>query len=322
MIAKRAADDEGAKATEAATELGTGEVVPDGGVLVAVDGSDFADRALSWAVTEAQSRGAALVVAHCFHWPSPGLGAMDAVGFLMDALAEDSTDILRRAVDTVHAAAPDLAVYATSQLGAPIPTLVQLSRGRDLVVVGSRGLGGFVGMLLGSVSSALVTSALCPVVVVRGEREPAAGDPVVVGVDESPMLDAVLTEAFGAAERRGCKLVAVHAWQGPAADLRTARGNEPLTEAELAAAWQRSVAADLAERLARVGSRFGSVSAEAVTVRERPAAALLARAATAQLVVVGTRGRGELRGMLLGSTSRALVQHAECPVLVVRTTQD
>ena len=117
-------------------------------------------------------------------------------------------------------------MHTVSRQGPPVPTLVQLSRGRELVVVGSRGLGGFTGMLLGSVGTGLVANAPCPVAVVRGERTPDPGDPVLVGVDGSASAEAVLTEAFAAAQRRGCPLLAVHAWQDPTADLRTARGRD------------------------------------------------------------------------------------------------
>lgn len=282
-----------------------------GGILVAVDGSESADRALDWAVAEADRRGLPLTITHCYYWPSTGLGAMDAIGFLMEGLAQDSAEVLADAEARARGAAPNLAIRALSNLGAPVVTLVEMSSGYELLVMGSRGLGGFKGMLLGSVSTGVVANAHCSVVIVRGLGDDAHVDPaapVVVGVDASPAGAEVLAEAFAAADRRRCPLVAVYAWQPPS------RRATPDQEQ----AWQKSILADLDARVAEVGARFPEVKVETVTHRDRPAAALLGRAQNAQLIVVGTRGRSELKGAILGSTSRAMVQHAPCPVLVVR----
>jgi nucleotide-binding universal stress UspA family protein len=281
-----------------------------GGVLVAVDGSDSSERSLLWAAREAARRGSPLTVVHCYYWPSSGLGAMDAIGFLMDGLAKDSAEILSKAEAAVHREAPEVEVVVESHLGAPVATLVDMSSRFDLVVVGSRGLGGFKGMLLGSVSTGVVANALCAVVVVRGESdlEEDSVAPVVVGVDASQSGQAALAEAFAAAERFKCALVAVHAWQPPSAKVSGEQTEE----------WQKSAAAELQVQVAPLAARHPSVTVETVTYRDRPTAALLARAQTARLLVVGTRGRSEFTGMLLGSTSRALVQHSPCPVMVVR----
>lgn len=292
------------------------------GVLVAVDGSAGSRRSLAWAAREARLRDVPLTIAHCYYWPSSGLGAMDAIGFLMEGLAKDSNDVLSVAEADAQAVAPGVTVRVESHLGAPVATIVDLSGAHQLTVVGSRGLGGFKGMLLGSVSTGVVTSALSTVVVVRGPGGGAAGSgggadadrtgdfqgPVLVGVDSSPAGQAALEEAFAAASRRGQALVAVHAWMPPSARA----GEEQLRE------WHDAAQAQLSVQVAPVARRFPDVAVETIAYRDRPAAALLARAQSAQLVVVGTRGRSEIKGMLLGSTSRALVQHAPCPVMVVR----
>lgn len=280
------------------------------GVLVAVDGSSASKRSVEWAAREAQARGTSLTIAHCYYWPSSGLGAMDAIGFLMEGLAKDSADVLAAAEATAHEVVPDLEVTVESHLGAPVAAIVDLSRRFEVSVVGSRGLGGFKGMLLGSVSTGVVANALSSVVVVRGEEDAPVGPdaPVVVGVDPSEAGQLALAEAFATADRRGCPLVAVHAWYTPGSRMT----------AEQAAELGTSVAADLDAQIAPLAGRYPNVEVEAVTYRDRATAALLARAQSAQLVVVGTRGRSELKGVLLGSTSRALVQHAPCPVMVVR----
>jgi nucleotide-binding universal stress UspA family protein len=279
-----------------------------GGVLVAIDGSESSDRALAWAVAEAGGRGVPLTIVHCYYWPSTGLGAMDAVGFLMEGLEEDSREILAAAAKQAAELAPTTEIRTASRLSPPVPTIVEMSRGYELVVLGSRGLGGFKGMLLGSVSTGVVSSAQCPVAIVRGTEDIDPSAPVVVGVDSSPSGEAALDEAFAAARRRGCSVVAVHAWQPPTRHV----------SAEQEETWQQSIASELEAKVAEVSARFPGVPVEVVTHRDRPTAALLARAQSAQLLVVGTRGRSELKGVLLGSTSRAMVQHAPCPVLVVR----
>jgi nucleotide-binding universal stress UspA family protein len=292
---------------------------PASGVLVAVDGSEQAGRALAWAVREAGLRGRGLTIAHAYHWPSSGFSPVEAVGYLMDALEQDSAEIVAEAAKAARQLAPDLPVQTESRPGPPVAVLVELSHEHELAVVGSRGLGGFTGMLLGSVGTGLVANAACSVAVVRGEREPAADDPVVAGVDGSPAAEMVLTEAFRAAQRRDCPLIAVHGWQDPTTDVLTARGQQPDFDRD---SWQRAAAQALSERLDLVGQQFPSVHADAVVDWGRPTRALLEQAHTAQLVVVGTRGRGELAGMLLGSTSRAMVQHAPCPVIVVRAPEN
>lgn len=295
------------KVSENPAAAGTSVEAPHG-ILVAVDGSESSDRSLAWAVREAELRAVPLTITHCYYWPSTGLGAMEAIGFLMEGLAADSADVLAAAEKAARAQAPGVAVRVESRLGAPVASIVEISARYELVVIGSRGLGGFKGMLLGSVSTGVVANALADVVVVRGDQEIDPGAPVVVGVDASAAGQRALEAAFAAAERRGCPLHAVHAWQGPVVEA----------DADQEHQWQQQISDELVERVAAVAARHPSVQVESVTHRDRPAAALLARAQSAQLLVVGTRGRSEFKGMLLGSTSRAMVQHAPCPVMVVR----
>lgn len=297
------------------------------GVIVAFDGSEHAERALRWATREAAGRGTSLTIAHSYHWPSAGLGAMEAVGFLMDALAQDSAELLESAASLAAQTAEkydvSLEIRTVSQLGAPVPTLVELSHDHELMVVGSRGLGGFAGMMLGSVSTGVVAASVCSVAVIRGDElaERGLGDnpPVVVGIDGDPSqqatVAAILRAAFVAAQQRKSSLVAVHVWQPPTARSLT---KQALRDLEAQEKWHSSVERELAARVAEVAADFPDVKLQTMTSSGRTAAALLEQAKTARLVVVGTRGRGEVKGMLLGSTSRALVQHAPCPVLVIR----
>jgi nucleotide-binding universal stress UspA family protein len=210
--------------------------------------------------------------------------------------------------------AGDLEIERVEVTGFPEAVLEAESRWAELVVVGNRGLGGFTGLLIGSVAVALAAHAECPVVVVRGAEPDQAAplpEPVVVGVDGSPQSEAALAFAFAAADLRRVPLVAVHAWW----DLLVDPTMAPLVDWDAAEADEHEV---LAERLAGWTQTYPDVPVRRLVVRDRPARALVEESGRAQLVVAGSRGRGGLRGMLLGSVSQALLHHAHCPVAVVR----
>ena len=281
-------------------------------VVVGVDGSDSALDAVRWAAREADRRRLPLRVVHAFGWPDtrhvgdPGLGV-------------DYREVLQRAAREVLAAAtaaagetvPGLAVDPQMIVGFPGAVLRSESAGAVLVVLGDRGLGGFTGLLLGSVAIEVSALGECPVVVVRGPAPAPPEGPVVVGVDGSPTSEAAVGFAYEAAATRGVPLVAVHAWSDLMADPTFA----PLLDWDALEAEEREV---LAERLAGWGEKFPDVEVQRLVRHDRPARALLAQAAGAQLVVVGTRGRGGVAGLLLGSVSHSLLHHAPCPVAVVR----
>ncbi|MHA6781780.1 universal stress protein [Pseudonocardia saturnea] len=185
----------------------------------------------------------------------------------------------------------------------------------QVVVIGDRGLSRVEGLLAGSVSVALTTHATCPVVVVRGPDRETVSLPVVVGVDGSPTSESAVGFAYEAAASRRVGLVAVHVW------------SETVADAELAALLDQQAIEDgehrlLAERLAGWAEKFPDVVVERVVTRDGPAHALLAQASRAQLVVVGSRGRGEFAGLVLGSVSNALLHRAPCPVAVARPAPD
>jgi len=182
-----------------------------------------------------------------------------------------------------------------------------------VLVLGDRGAGGLARLTAGSVAVHVATHAECPVVVVR-EPGPAASDmPVVLGVDGSSAEtgetgEASVAFAFDAAARRQVPLVAVHAWRDLMIDpgLEAALDLDAVDEHEI-----------LAERLAGWAEKYPEVPVQSRVVRGRAARALVDASARAQLVVVGSRGRNGLAGILLGSVSRAVLLHAHCPVAVV-----
>lgn len=204
--------------------------------------------------------------------------------------------------------------------GQIVPTLANISRQVAMVVLGYRGQGAVAGALLGSVSSSLVRHAHGPVAVIPEEPRPARPPhaPVVVGIDGSPTSGLAAEIAFDEASRRGVDLVALHAWSdmGP---LDFPRLNwAPIEWRNLEDEQEKM----LARRLSGWQDRYPDVVVHKVVVCDRPAPRLLELAQTAQLVVVGSHGRGGFPGMHLGSVSRAVVNSGQAPVIVARIPQD
>jgi nucleotide-binding universal stress UspA family protein len=215
--------------------------------------------------------------------------------------------------------APGLTVDARLAHGPAARVLVDEGVEGAMIVVGSHGRGGFGRLLLGSSSAAVAAHATVPVVVTRGTNANEAwrAAPVVVGVDGSAVSEAAVQFAFQAASRRGAGLVVVHAWAqpDPMVDEAFAVLSESTTrhtEARLA----------IAESLAGRRDTYPDVDVTEVVADGHAVDALLGEAATqrASLLVVGSRGRGGFIGLLLGSVSRGVLHHAECPVAVVRPT--
>jgi nucleotide-binding universal stress UspA family protein len=285
-------------------------------VVAGVDGSECALQAVRWAAAEAARRRRPLRLVAAHAWPAGGLIGDPGLGVDPQAVLRDVVlGHLAVAAATASAVAPELPVEQVETTGLPVPVLQGESARADLVVLGDRGLGGFTGLLIGSVAVALAAHAACPVVVVRGAEPDRMGprrEPVVVGVDGSPGSEAAVGFGFEAAALRGVPLVAVHTWQDTLVDATMA----PLIDWDVVAAGEREV---LAERLAGWGEKFPDVEVRRLVTRDRPARALVEESGRAQLVVVGSRGRGGLAGMLLGSVSQALLRHAACPVAVART---
>ncbi|WP_214619974.1 universal stress protein [Actinomadura sp. NEAU-AAG7] len=279
------------------------------GVVVGYDGSEGAVRALDWAADEARTRGAPLTVLHTW---DVYVGAPIAVPTAdLRAMAGRT---LEAGVEHLRGAAPDLKVRAVLARGRAAAELVAAGRTADLIVLGRRGVGGFVGLVLGSVGAQVAAHATCPVVIVRGGADtgPEPG-PVVVGVDGSPASRAALAVAFAEADSRGLDLRAVIVWDRlPGGDL------PPLVDE----AGMRSAAESRLERMViPLREIHPSVKATAEVVAGTPREVLMDEADGAGLLVVGSRGLGGFRGLLLGSVSHALVHHAPCTVVVVHASE-
>lgn len=288
------------------------------GVIVGVDGSPPSNAAINWAAREAALHKVPLTLVHVLQSPAM-IGWTDPLALPGYAQWHETRghDVLQEATQLADVAAADVgSVDIESQLltGPAIPTLIDLTKDAHMMVVGRRGLKAVGRILLGSVSSALVHHAHCPVAVIHDGGLPAvapATAPVVVGIDGSPASEKAVAIAFDEASRRGADLVAVHAWSDagvldfPGFDF---------------APFQQAAREVLAERLAGWQERYPDVRVERVVAFDRPAPQLLLQSQRAQLVVVGSHGRGGFAGMLLGSVSSAVVNSVKVPVVVVRQT--
>ncbi|MEU1036688.1 universal stress protein [Streptomyces mirabilis] len=262
-------------------------------VVVGVDGSSSSLAAVEKAAREAQRRRAGLRVVHALSWPvRPMYAPLDP---------SPLNRLVNEAAQRARGVAPEVEVTEAVVTGDAVAVLETESRAADLVIVGPRGMGGFIGMLLGSTAASLAAHSQCPVMVVR--EEPAGAGPIVLAVDGSPGGEKAIEFAFAEAALRGAEILAVHAWLPDYVP--------PGTGPESAERLLAQVLAGRTERYPDVTVRHEVLSGE---TRE----ALIETSKTAQLMVVGARGRGGFAGLLLGSVSQALLHHAHCPVTVVR----
>jgi nucleotide-binding universal stress UspA family protein len=286
-------------------------------VVVGVDGSTSALRAVRWGAAEAARRQAALRLVAAFGWMVHHLPARPRIedGYRETLLAR-AREQLAEAGRVAEREGAGIEIETQLLEGSPMQVLGSEADRAQLLVLGDRGLTRVEGLLVGSVTIGLATHAACPVVVVRGEeRDPseAASLPVLVAVDGSSTSDAAIAFAFEAAAAREVSLVALHTWSDNMFDPSLAG---------VVADWdvvERAERRVLSERVGGWTEKFPDTSVELIVRRDQPAHSLLAQAAEAQLVVVGSRGHGQFVGMVLGSVSNALVHRAPCPVAVVRT---
>jgi len=277
--------------------------------LVGVDGSETAFNAVRWAAESAAAHGAALEVLTAVQGVSSAASAEPP-----QQLVSRANEHLARAVEIARELGAVVEIRSRLCTGNPAEVLVAESERARRVVVGSRGLGDHSGIAraLGSVAESVAMRADCPVAVVP-ESSGQRNGPVVVGVDGSEIGEPALAEAFAAASVRHCPLTAVHVWSDvQVGDWLTADSGhdwEDISEREHEL---------LAQRLAGWQEDYPDVEVSRSVEQDRAVRALLQHGTTAQLLVVGSRGRGGMTGMLLGSTSRALLYAAPCPVLVVR----
>ena len=307
--------------------------VTDYGIVVGVDGSASATAAVCWAARDAALRNVALTLVHVVDaavaaWPQtpmpPGFGQwQDEQG------QKCLNDAIKIAKESTQGAGPTR-INSETFFSATIPALVRLSKEAEMMVVGCRGRGAFARTLLGSVSSGLVQRAHCPVAVISDE-DPLMPDPaqapVLVGIDGSPASELATAIAFDEASRRGVDLIALHAWTDTEmsdylpAEAKPEYGHIMVSDYLPAVDWSvmKTIAEEtLAERLAGWQERYPDVNVRRRVVSDQPARQLVEWSDGAQLVVVGSHGRGGFAGMPVGSVSLAVVHSARMPVIVAR----
>ena len=283
------------------------------GILAGADGSAESGAAVRWAAEEAVMRGAPLTLVHAVppvvtSWP---LGPMHSS--ITEWQHNNAKNVLEQACKTVQASLPESerpAIKTEILRSGIVPALVEASEDKQMIVVGNRGTGAVGRVLLGSVSAGLVRHARCPVAVIHAEhRPPDANAPILLGIDGSPASEAATALAFDEASRRGVGLSVLHAWSDVAVfpmlgmDWREyeSEGHEVL-----------------GERLAGWHEQYPDVAVQRHLVCDQPAQWLIRESEHARFVVLGNRGRGGFRRMLLGSVSSAVAQAAAVPVIVVR----
>ena len=296
------------------------------GILVGVDGSAASGRALKWAMAEAAARGESLRLICGYALPRFASGSLDATyaSLSNNAVREGAQVVLDQAIDQVKQAG--LEANGDVMAGDAAGLLVEETKNTVLAVVGTRGRGGFAERLLGTVSSALPVHAHCPTVVVPCDQNQSQSEEgctpatpvkkIVVGVDGSDASRVALRHAIDEAIAWGAEL--------------TAFTSMPMASGASLFAWapgpvdQAAIMADLETELDQIleSELGGRELPEGLVIHRHaldgtPSALLVEFSSSVDLLVVGSRGRGGFSGLLLGSTSQAVLHHAACPAMVV-----
>ncbi len=280
------------------------------GIVVGVDGSACADAAVRWAAQESSMRNEPLTLISAFDIEQTHVYDQQLRERIYQSRERQAQLVLENAQRIAEEVAghPLPAARRRVVFGHPVSALVDAAQESRVLVVGSRGQRALDRLLLGSVSTAVLHHARCPVAVIHNETTRDNHAPVLLGLDGSPTSENATAIAFDEASHRKVALIAVHAWHmpnffEPAFDLRATENQERQTLAERLAGWQE---------------RYPDVKVDRRVVCDYPGPYLIAESAHAQLVVVGSHGRGGFAGMLLGAVSSAVAQASRVPVIVAR----
>ena len=287
-------------------------------VVVGLDGSDAGRAAVEYAAELASRRHLPLRLVHAFELIQTTV--RPTYGWTPDAervVRNSAQRLLDETVEVLGIAYPDIEVTAVLQKGSPVKMLLEESHDAHAVVLGSRGAGGFADLLIGSTTLHVAAHATCPVIAVPGLAD--ANNPrhgVVVGVDGSALSDAAIGFAFETAAEVGEKLTAIHVWHDPT-HTGIARMMPGTFNADEVGKGEGAV---LAESMSGWLQKYPQVDVEQKVVMGHPVSALVSHAANARILVVGSRGRGPLSSLVLGSVSHGVLHHATAPVAVVHAT--
>lgn len=281
-------------------------------IIVGADGSEHSLRAVKWAAEEADLRRQPLTIVHAaapWLYDTPVDPRLSAV---RKWLLTNGEEVVEEAVTAARAREGGIAVDGKVVPGGAAKALLEQARNAAMVVLGGHGAGTVAGLLLGSTALQVVAHTPVPAVVVR-HLEPSASGEIVVGADLAAAGEPALAFAFEEASIRAVRLRAIHAWSDPGSagpgDMM------PLVYDPQIVAEGR--ARRLGEALAPWRDKYPDVEIVTEVVHGRPVRILSGASARADLLVVGTRGRGGFTGLLLGSVSHGMLHHAHCPLAVV-----
>lgn len=292
-----------------------------GTVLVGVDGSESARHALAWAAFIARRQHKRVRAVSCYHVPV--LNRPDIIGFTIDqsigeVLRDTHNGFIATARERVAQLDPSVEFDGVVVEGVAQVALPRLAGPDDILVVGSLGTTGFVADLMGTVATAVIRHATCPVIVVPGEaglpHEDRLGS-VTVGVDGSACSDVALRWAFDLAANGGAgELRVVHAWEtSPGIYLEVPEVPTGRYEQR-----GRNTLDHAVQRLAEETGELGQLPITKILSSDVSRVALTEASRSTDLLVIGSHGHGVVARMLLGSISRSVVEHAHCAVAVIR----
>ncbi|HWE91222.1 MAG TPA: universal stress protein [Pseudonocardiaceae bacterium] len=275
-------------------------------VVVGIDDSARSVLAVEWAAREAQAADLPLALVHgeSDRYAAAVIDPGIVPAMELSARQNDTMKLVEDSVEVVRRIAPNLTVMTHVEAGSPVGVLCRQAESASMVVLGSEGSGLLSELVFGTVCGALAVRGRAPVVAVRDHPQPVAEDaPVAVGVDGTDISVAALDFAFRLAHRHHVRLRAVHVMP-PAADRDPAE--------------QERRRWNTADSLAEFATRYPHITIAVEFPTGDPVQVLAASAATAQLLVVGSRGRGVAAGLLSGSVSQALLRSVRGPIAVVR----
>jgi nucleotide-binding universal stress UspA family protein len=278
-------------------------------IVIGVDGSPGGASALEWGLGLAERRQAPVRLVHAFapatwNLRIGGGNDIERVGNARSA----ARDLLEEARERATSSHPTLSITSRLIDDAAASALIEESREADTVVVGAHGGHGFSHLVAGSTTMNVASHAQCTVVTVPTAVTSAESRGIVVGVDGCDVTQGAIAFAFREAAATRQPVTAIHAW------------TDPMTMSPMAqdtAGYSRAREQVLSEMLGPWMDKHPDVSITLRVVREHPVHALAAAAQGAQLLVVGCRGRGALRSLMLGSVSHGVLHLASCPVAVV-----
>lgn len=289
----------------------TGSGIGPGSIVVGVDGSASSTRAVAWAAEQATLERRPLTLLHTIGAAATGWAGEPGVdrGAVLDALIADGHQLLASARASVLAHAPEVDVHECLHLGDPRGALVEASSDAALLVVGSRGRGPVASLLLGSVGVTLTRHPACPVVVVRPGNPGLERHGVLVGIDGTEHSAGTLEFAYRQASARALPLTVMHC---PAVDLTAAAATDAERDARL-----HEARCLLSRTVRDMAEKFPDVPVHTELCRGRPDECLVRDGSRMHLVVIGAHHGGAVSGVLFGTITAAVVEHASCPVAVV-----